>query len=194
MILKASDGHPLQALWVIMLYLGLRPGEATGLTWTDVDFDNAIVHVRRSLKLERGKLIVDERLKTDRSRRSLEAPPPVIKALRIHRELQAATHEAIGDEWRDGHGLVFTSSIGTPLGPRNVHRSLTNLTERLGLGAWHPHELRHSAASLMSEAGVPMERIADQLGHDGTRMGLLVYRHATKPTVDAGRAMTAVLR
>lgn len=40
----------------------------------------------------------------------------------------------------------------------------------------------------MSEAGVPIETIADRLGHDGTRMAL-IYRHATKPTVSAGNAM-----
>lgn len=44
----------------------------------------------------------------------------------------------------------------------------------------------------MSAAGVPIERIADQLGHDGTRMGLLVYRHATKPSVDAGNVMVDI--
>jgi integrase len=45
----------------------------------------------------------------------------------------------------------------------------------------------------MSEAGIPIETIADQLGHDGTRMTLLIYRHATKPTVAAGNAMTGYL-
>jgi integrase len=45
----------------------------------------------------------------------------------------------------------------------------------------------------MSEAGIPIETIADQLGHDGTRMTLLIYRHATKPTVSAGNAMTGFL-
>lgn len=54
---------------------------------------------------------------------------------------------------------------------------------------WQPHELRHTAASRMSEAGVPIETIADRLGHDGTRMALLIYRHATKPAVSAGNAM-----
>ena len=45
----------------------------------------------------------------------------------------------------------------------------------------------------MSAAGVPVERIADQRGRDETRMSLLVYRHATKPSVDAGNVMVDVL-
>jgi len=45
--------------------------------------------------------------------------------------------------------------------------------------------MRHSTASLLSAEGVPLERVADTLGHDGTRMVREVYRHAIAPTVDA---------
>jgi len=55
-----------------------------------------------------------------------------------------------------------------------------------GLGRWHPHELRHSTASLLCAAGVPLEHVADVLGHDGTHMTGRVYRHAVAPTVAAG--------
>lgn len=196
-----SRPHPLHALWVVMLYLGLRPGEATGLLWTDIDLDAGLVHVRRSLKLERGELAVTERLKTDkvgqapsRAHRTLEALPRVIDALRAHRARQNRARLEAGELWEQPiPDLMFTTQLGGPLHPRNVHRALKAITERAGLGAWHPHELRHSCASLLSAAGVPVERIADQLGHDGTRMGLLVYRHATKPSVDAGLAMDGVL-
>ena len=192
-ILRATVGHPLHALWATMLYLGVRPGEVAGLTWADIDFDNHIIHVRRSLKLENKRLVVDERLKTTRSRRSLDAPPPLIDTFHTHRQLQQQMQLDAGSNWTNPDDLVFTTSVGTPHNPRNVARSLTTATQRLGYGHWHPHELRHTAASLMSQAGIPIETIADQLGHDGTRMTLLVYRHATKPTVGAGRAMTEVL-
>jgi integrase len=48
--LKASDGTPLHGMWVVMLYLGLRPGEASGLSRADVDAKASVIHVRRSLK------------------------------------------------------------------------------------------------------------------------------------------------
>jgi hypothetical protein len=54
--------------------------------------------------------------------------------------------------------------------------------------------MRHSAASLMSAAGVPLEHVADVLGHNGTRMAVLVYCHVLAPTVDAAAApMQALL-
>jgi hypothetical protein len=48
--------------------------------------------------------------------------------------------------------------------------------------------MRHSAASLMSAAGVPLEHVVDVLEHDSTRMAALVYRHVLAPTVEAGAA------
>jgi len=51
--------------------------------------------------------------------------------------------------------------------------------------SWHPHELRHSTVSLLSAAGVPLEQIADVVGHSTTRMTGTVYRHAVTPSVDS---------
>lgn len=87
---------------------------------------------------------------------------------------------------------MFTTANGTPHHPRNIARTLTAATQKLGHAHLHPQKLRRTAASLMSEAGIPIETIADQLGHDGTRM-TLVNRHATKPTISAGNAMTGYL-
>jgi hypothetical protein len=52
-----------------------------------------------------------------------------------------------------------------------------------------PYEMRHTAASLLSDDGMPLEHVADLLGHDGTRMAAQVHRHAVAPTIDvaAGR-------
>jgi len=88
---------------------------------------------------------------------------------------------------------VFSTSEYTPINPSNLRRSFSTLTTDIGLGHWHPHELRHSAASIMSAAGVPLEQIADTLGHDGTRMTALVYRHAITPTITAPQIMDSIL-
>jgi len=90
----------------------------------------------------------------------------------------------MGEQWQD-LGLVFPTSRGTLLDPANLRRSLRTVTEQAGLGRWHPHELRHSAASLLSAAGVPLEEVADVLGHASTRVTSATYRHRTTPTVEA---------
>jgi hypothetical protein len=88
------------------------------------------------------------------------------------------------EHWQD-LGLVFPTGSGTLLDPANLRRALGTVTEKAGLGRWHPHELRHSAASLLCAAGVPLEEIADVLGHASTRVTSATYRHRTTPTVES---------
>lgn len=86
---------------------------------------------------------------------------------------------------------MFATSIGTPINPSNLRRCIAELTEGAGIGQWTPKELRHSAGSLLSAAGVSLERIADLLGHVDTRMLERVYRHPVTKTVDAAAAPMA---
>jgi integrase len=184
LLLRAAEGDRYEPLYLCGLMLALRPGELCGLLWEDVDRERATLQVRRSLKTERTGLRLGEP-KTRRSYRGLDLPPAVVAALRAHPARQAQERLFAGRAWVD-HGLVFTSHVGTPVDPANLRRSFSALTRSVGLGHWTPKELRHSAASLLSAAGVPLELIADVMGHDGTRMTGTVYRHAVRPTVSAG--------
>jgi integrase len=117
-----------------------------------------------------------------------------VEALRQHQARQIAQADVMGEQWQD-LGLVFPTSRGTLLDPANLRRALRTVTELAGLGRWHPHELRHSAASLLSAAGVPLEEVADVLGHTSTRVTSATYRHRTTPTVDAAAGpMEALFR
>jgi len=148
------------------------------------------------LKRENNLPVLGE-LKTARSRRSLRCPPVVVEALRARRDLQVEEREAAGPSWSAEWAkqeLVFTTANGRPVDASNLRRYFRSACKRAGIGRWTPYEMRHSAASLMSAAGVPLEHVADVLGHDGTRMAALVYRHVLAPTVDAGAApMQALL-
>lgn len=175
----------LGAAVTIMLTMGLRPGEALGLGWQHIDFDSDRLDVRRSLKREPGGLRLGD-VKTKNSRRSLQMPQLVIDRLQAHRRAQNKERMAAA-EWQDPD-LVFPTTRGTLIDPRNFRRSFDKLTDRAGLGKWTPNELRHSAISLLSAAGVPIEEIADVVGHDGTRMTTGVYRHVLAPVVNAAAA------
>jgi integrase len=194
-LLTAARGDRLEALWITQLMLGLRPGEVTGLRWDDLDRDT--LWVSGSMKLARqapgGKrtLALGD-TKTARSRRPLRVPPPVLAALRAHKTRQKREQVRIGPEWSD-RGLIFTTPLGTPLHPVNLRRHLDKLTDAAGIGHWSPVELRHSAASLMSAAGVPLEVIADVLGHTSTGMLEKHYRHRTRPIIDAHVAVMSDL-
>lgn len=182
-LLDAASGHRLEGLVITGLMLGLRPGELTGLRWVDIDLDAGRLTVGQSMKSERNGLRAGD-TKTAKSRRLLTLPGPVIDALKAHRRRQLEETMKARFTWRET-GLVFTTEIGSPLDPSNLRSTFGRITEKAGLGHWTPNELRHSAASLLSAAGVPLEAIADVLGHSSTRMLEKHYRHQVKPSIDA---------
>lgn len=190
-LLEAAKGHPLEAAFVLGLTCGLRPGELLGLKWEDVDLDQGVLRISRAVSRVGGTVGLGP-TKTTSSRRQLRLPAGTGDALRQHRARQLAQQDAMGEHWAD-LDLVFPTSRGTLLDPANLRRALGTVTAKAGLGRWHPHELRHSAASLLSAAGVPLEEVADVLGHASTRVTSATYRHRTTPTVEAGAGPMAAL-
>lgn len=92
---------------------------------------------------------------------------------------------------RRGHGegaLFDEEDRDRWVGLLELPPDLARLTVAAGLGRWSPNELRHSAASLLSASGVPLEQIADVLGHTDTRMLLKHYRHPISRAIDAAAA------
>ena len=192
-LLAASEGTPLEAMWTAMLYLGLRPGEAAALSWPDIDFDRATIHIWRGItRDERGAVILSSP-KTSQSVRSLDAPATVLDALRRHRPEQKQQQLAAGPTWSNPDELVFTSPTGHAIDPVVCRREFTNVARSVGLDGWTPNELRHSAASLMSDAGLPIEQVADQLGHKDLRMLQKHYRHRIRPTVGGATVLASTI-
>jgi site-specific recombinase XerD len=95
------------------------------------------------------------------------------------RARQAEAQMAARTLWQD-HGLIFASEAGTPMDPDNFSHSFARLCERAGLGHWHPHELRHSGASLMPVSlaqGAPLHVVSEVLGHASIAVTKDVYGH-----------------
>jgi integrase len=117
----------------------------------------------------------------------------MLKTLLEHEARQRAQKEQLGTAWVDA-GYVFTSSIGTPIDPRNLYREFQKVCRNAGLGDWHPHELRHSAASLMLAQGVKIHVVSQVLGHSSIRMTADVYGHLLDPDrQEAAQAMGTLL-
>lgn len=174
----ATSGHRLAPAFGLQLF-GLRRGEVLGLRWSDVDLDGepCVVRIRRQLQRQAGKGLVLTELKTNRSRRNVVVPPQLTEQLRRWRAAQAAERLAIGESWQGRDDLVFTTPIGTPIDPDNYRKRFSAATKAAGLGHWHTHELRHSAGSLLFDAGVPLKVISEQLGHASERITSDIYVH-----------------
>lgn len=182
-LLNVAASDRLGNLVTISLLLGLRPGEAAGLTWDQVKLKgrHPTITIAASLRRTPTGALVLVQPKTRTSRRTLEIPPPVVAALKVQRAQQKADREAAGGHWENTLDLVFTTEVGTPLDPSNVRRSYARLARSAGLEHLHPHMLRHAAASLLSAAGVPIEDISDTLGHRSVAVTAEIYRHPIAP-------------
>jgi integrase len=173
--LQAIQGDRLEALFTVALSLGLRRGEALGLRWTDIDFQNRTLRVNQSLQRLEGRLQITE-LKTKSSRRVLDLPGTLINKLREHRTRQLEEKMLTGPHWQET-GLVFTSRIGTPVDPRHVKRRLDPLLKKAELPHFRVHDLRHFCASLLLAQGVPLKVVSDILGHSQIGITADLYTH-----------------
>jgi len=188
-LLHATRGDRLHALWAVMLGVGLRPGEAMGLTWDCVDLnsDPSVLHVRHYLRTGKDGMFLGEP-KTAQSARSLDLPDFVIDALRAHPETSETRAEGV---WRD---LVFATSSGTPYAHRNLRRALKRVCANAGLPSLTLYDLRRTAGSLLVDAGVHLECVADLLGHSSVATTRRHYVRAVRPTVPHAKQMGTIIK
>ncbi len=173
--LQAIQGNRLEALFTVALSFGLRRGEALGLRWTDVDLEARTLRIKQQLQRLEGRLQLSEP-KTKTSRRVLDLPDLLITKLREHRTRQLEDKLRAGSHWVET-GLVFTTSLGTPIDPRNVKRRLDALLKEAGMPHFRVHDIRHFAASLMLAQGVPLKVVSDILGHSQISTTADLYTH-----------------
>jgi integrase len=119
------------------------------------------------------------------SARSLELPKRAIAALTVHKARQANERRAAG-EARHDNNLVFCHENGDPYTADQLNWRFSRMTRRAGIGRWHAHEGRHTAVSIMSSNGVPIQEISDTVGHKSTHVTETVYRHVIVPEIRGG--------
>ncbi len=100
-----------------------------------------------------------------------------------------------GSSWKgNSWGLVNTSTVGTPLFARNVHRAFKSILLHGDLPDVRIHDLRHSAAAILIAQGVNARAISDLLGHSAVSFTLQVYGHLMEETKrEVAAQMDAVL-
>ena len=173
--LVAVEGDRLGALFVVAVGVGLRKGEILGLYWSDIDFEQQELRVRRSLQRIGGQLQFVPP-KTDRSRRVLGLPAFVVQALRQHRSRQLEELLHADGSWQDSD-LVFTTLTGAPLDGPGVTRRLHRILQSNGLPRVRFHDLRHTNASLQLFKEVDLPTIMKNMGHSQISLTSEVYTH-----------------
>ncbi len=192
-LLAAVRGDRLEALYVMALSLGLRQGELLGLTWDAIDLESGTASVRRALVYYEREYHLDEP-KTEKSRRTLPLPTPLVKLLRTHRAHQLEERLRLGPAWADRWGLAFTNVIGEPLDATQVTRRYQAILAGAGLPRQRFHDLRHATATFMLAQGVPLRVAQEVLGHSQIAVTANTYSHVLPELQrDAAERVKAVL-
>jgi len=174
--LAATRNHRLHTAFTLMLMLGLRRGEALGVSWDDLDLDEGLVTLRH--QVQRGKKgLVLQPLKTDGSAATLPLPTPVVAVLLERQAIQKLEAAREGwENWKDA-SLVSTTLDGGAIEPRNLNHAFTRATKHAALRTIRVHDTRHTCASLLRSYGVDLAVIQRILRHTQLSTTADVYLH-----------------
>jgi integrase len=172
-LLDATTDDAYGPLYALAATTGLRLGELLGLSWADVT--DGRLTVRRSLSLAHGNGWELAEPKSARSRRTIPLPARARQALETQRTRQRFAEKAAGTAWANRDGLVFTDVVGRPLRPESVSRDFGKARDRVAVPRIRFHDLRHSAATALLTAGVPLVVVSEWLGHSGVTITAASY-------------------
>lgn len=159
--------------------LGLRRGEAMGLRWSDVNFEDKIITIRNT-HVYTSKGTIAQSPKTKHSIRDIPAPAALLELLKSEQAKQESTKAFLGDAYHD-HGLVCCKPTGEPYAPNYITKRFNEVMKSLPITKIRYHDLRHTYATLALEQGVPLKIVSTFLGHSTIAVTANIYSHVTEP-------------
>lgn len=161
-----STPHRVRLAALVMLYAGLRRGEALAIDIDrDVDLKTNQIHVHTAVRFDSNQPILDTP-KTEAGERDV----PLVALLR--------------DELSGQHGLLLPSAHGKMCSDTAFRRAWNSYMHALSVAAGHsvsirPHDLRHSYCTMLRDAGIDLKIAMMWMGHADKDMILRVYDHVT---------------
>lgn len=176
-----DENYPL---YLLLVMYGLRRGEAIGLRWGDLDFDRGVIHIENSLQRLAGQFVQGP-TKSDAGTRDIPMLDSVRQVLLNLRATPIAVERDVSDE-----ALVFVTELGTPRDPDGFGKGFKRAVKRHGLREIRMHDLRHTAATMLKDLGVPIKDAQIILGHADIQTTLAIYTHSDLEA--SGAALTKV--
>ena len=176
-LLKATKGTRVYPFIVVLLFCGLRKGEALGLMWKDIDFEKRLIHVERSIVYpdsnRRGE--INTELKTDSARRIIPMSPEVYTVLKREKLKSNSVYVFAmkngsflsAESFRSMWDLIRYRTIGGPATGHHVHPVLDFDV--------HPHQLRHTCCTRWIANGMTPKEAQYLMGHASPDITMGVY-------------------
>ncbi len=201
-----SDAPPqYSVITQLALLLGARRGEICALRWSDIDFEKGTLSIKRTVQSIPGIGLVFNAPKTRRGKRCLRIGADCVELLQEYRRYQKVKKFRIGSAWvrkvtlENGkvadNDMLFTKWNGEPMDPDIISSWFPKFLEAHDLPSIHFHSLRHSNASILIAAHVPITTVSGRLGHAQTSTTLNYYASAIQSAdAAAADALEGVIR
>jgi integrase len=212
--LRHVESHPLYPAFLMLAVYGIRRGEVLGLRWQDIDWQQGAIHIRQQLQQVGNHLEIGP-VKTNAGKRDLPLLPVVRAALDKYRSQRGRRYTEIIEgvpvevEILDGRDaslrqsatvgnrrltdtecaeIVMQGRNNAPLWPRNFARTFHKLAKEAGLRRIKLHWLRHGAATLLKNYGVPDRDAQLIFGHAHISTTQQIYQHGDSEIQRTGLA------
>ena len=176
--LMTAKQSPYYGVYHFAIATGMRKGELLGLKWIDVDWSKATLFIRRQAQRVNGHGIVFEEPKTRSGIRKIKIQQNSIQELHNQQKREDILKKRAGDRWEE-NDLVFSTRKGTPIVSSNLRRNFNLMLGRAELLQIRFHDLRHTAATMMINHGVPITVVSQILGHSKPSVTLDIYSHCS---------------
>lgn len=184
LFLKTTKCHRYSALFYLAFGGGLRLGELLSLTWSDIDFTENTIYIKSTVSQrthinasgERTWKFIVTAPKTPSSYRNISIPINVMNKLKQHQTKQQLEKQKMGELY-DDNNLVFATNVGGYISTRNFTRSYVRAMKRTGIPYKSFHSTRHTYATRLFEAGVPIKTVQTLLGHSKISTTMDIYTH-----------------
>lgn len=176
----------------LSMFTGMRMGEVLGLQWNDIDFEEGILSVCRSMSRVYHSNVKDgvksellsQAPKTEKGKRIIPLIENILSALKEYKKAEIERFKLL--EWDDitikqylKTGLVFCNELGKPIEPRNFIRKFHSLLKKAGLPKTNVHSLRHLFATRGLESGIDLKTMQELLGHANISITGDIYSHVS---------------
>ena len=178
LFLVAASVSRYKSLYHLAVTTGMRISELRGLCWSDVDWIKGVIKVSRQIQDIPRKGMLTGAPKTHAGIRQILLGEKSLNELRDQMRRIETDKVKAGASWKENN-LIFPSSIGTPFSKTDLQRDFWKTLRDANLPRIRFHDLRHTAASLMLNHGVPALVVSKILGHSNPSVTLTIYAHST---------------
>lgn len=181
--LTGIAGHRHHRTWWLAAYTGIRRSELVGLRWRNIDLDNQRLSITRTIVCVNGRMQPSTG-KTNHSARTIDLDDSTIDVLARWRDDH---HDRFGHHDPE-RGLVVRDD-GETVNPQTLSQGFDRAVGKTRLPKLTLHGLRHTHATLLLQAGVPLKVVSERLGHSTPAFTMATYQHVL-PGMQAQAAAT----